>query len=158
MVLDPIPQSLPVHFFWVSTPAPHLSLFLSFHVHTHRCVGILPPKSRHCENGGKWGGGGGGARSERLRSSCHGWVDFLEWRQQKRFSTRSTDCQVFPFSYVTHLKEWCRTHVTFLSHTRENVTYIYVCAVRENILEMYVHQHVCVCCTGNYIRNVCTPT
>ena len=25
MVLDPIPQSLPVHFFWVSTPAPHLS-------------------------------------------------------------------------------------------------------------------------------------
>ena len=25
MVLDPIPQSLPIHFFWVSTPAPHLS-------------------------------------------------------------------------------------------------------------------------------------
>ena len=32
MVLDPIPQSLPVHFFWVSTPAPHLSQTVDEHM------------------------------------------------------------------------------------------------------------------------------
>jgi len=34
MVLDPIPQILPVHFFWVSTPAPHLSIHCNSPFHT----------------------------------------------------------------------------------------------------------------------------
>ena len=42
MVLDPIPQPLPVHFFWVSTPAPPLAwdTLLDWRVARRACVRV----------------------------------------------------------------------------------------------------------------------